>query len=125
MPTSTDCRPNSNSATESGLFYLVNYQFSKNLDNNSGEADANDTSYSTHFNFDHSYSNFDVRNRAVGSLGYELPFGNGRHFLQTGIGKVIAGGWPIQPIVQLRTGFPFRSLADLVPVPVVHTCRNG
>ena len=91
----------------SGLFYLVNYQFSKNLDNNSGEADANDTSYSTHFNFDHSYSNFDTRNRAVGSLGYELPFGTGKRYLQTGIGRAIAGGWQIQPIVQLRTGFPF------------------
>ena len=91
----------------SGLYYLVNYQFSKNLDNNSGEADSNDTSYSTHFNFDHSYSNYDVRNRAVGSLGYELPFGTGKRYLQTGIGRTIAGGWQIQPIVQLRTGFPF------------------
>ena len=42
--------------THNGLFYLVNYQWSKNLDNNSGEADANDTSYSTHFSFDRSYS---------------------------------------------------------------------
>jgi hypothetical protein len=94
--------------SRNGLFYLVNYQWSKNLDNNSGEADANDTSYSTHFSFDRSYSNFDTSSRAVGSAGYELPFGNGRHFLNRGgIANVIAGGWSVQPIVQLRTGFPF------------------
>lgn len=90
-----------------GLFYLVNYQWSKNLDNNSGEADANDTSYSTHFSFDRSYSNFDTRSRAVGSAGYELPFGKGKRYLSSGIGNWIAGGWQLQPIVQLRTGYPF------------------
>jgi hypothetical protein len=90
-----------------GLFYLVNYQWSKNLDNNSGEADANDTSYSTHFSFDRSYSNFDTRSRAVGSAGYELPFGKGKRYLSGGIGNAIAGGWQLQPIVQLRTGYPF------------------
>jgi hypothetical protein len=90
-----------------GLFYLVNYQWSKNMDNNSGEADANDTSYSTHFSFDRSYSNFDTRSRAVGSAGYELPFGKGKRYLNSGIGNWIAGGWQVQPIVQLRTGYPF------------------
>jgi Carboxypeptidase regulatory-like domain/TonB-dependent Receptor Plug Domain/TonB dependent receptor len=94
--------------SRNGLFYLINYQWSKNLDNNSGEADANDTSYSTHFSFDRSYSNFDTSSRAVGSAGYELPFGSGRRFLNRGgIANVIAGGWQVQPIVQLRTGFPF------------------
>jgi hypothetical protein len=90
-----------------GLFYLVNYQWSKNLDNNSGEADANDTSYATNFHFDHSYSNFDVRHRASGSAGYELPFGAGKDHLQTGIGNVLAGGWSLQPAIQLRGGYPF------------------
>ncbi len=93
--------------SKNGLFYLVNYQWSKNLDNNSGEADANDTSYSTNFAFDRSYSNFDVRNRASGSAGYELPFGKGKAHLQTGIGDVLAGGWSLQPAIQLRGGYPF------------------
>ncbi len=94
--------------SRNGLFYLVNYQWSKNMDNNSGEADSNDTSYSTHFSFDRSYSNYDTSSRAVGSAGYELPFGQGKPFLNRGgIANVIAGGWQVQPIVQLRTGFPF------------------
>ena len=56
-----------------GLYFLGNYQWSKNLDNNSGEADANDTSDSTNFKFDHSYSNLDTRNRAVGAWVTSCP----------------------------------------------------
>jgi TonB-dependent receptor-like protein len=90
-----------------GLYYLANYQWSKNLDNNSGEADSNDTSYSRFFGFDRSYSNFDTPHRFVGSWGYQLPFGKGQRWLQGGIANVLAGGWQFQNIVQLRTGYPF------------------
>jgi hypothetical protein len=90
-----------------GFYYLVNYQWSKNLDNNSGEADSNDTSYSRFFGFDRSYSNFDSPHRSVASWGYQLPFGKGQRWLQSGIGNVVAGGWQLQNIVQLRTGYPF------------------
>lgn len=90
-----------------GLYFLASYQWSKNMDNNSGEVEANDTSYSTNFAFDHSYARFDVRHRAVISGGYQLPFGTGHAMLQHGVGNVLAGGWSLQPAVQLRTGYPF------------------
>lgn len=90
-----------------GLYYLASYQWSKNLDNNSGEVEANDTSYSTDFGFDYSYSRFDVPHRAVISGGYELPFGKGHDLLQSGIGNVVLGGWSVQPAIQLRSGYPF------------------
>jgi hypothetical protein len=91
-----------------GLYYLGSYQWSKNLDNFSGEAAANDSSYATTMAFDHSYSNFDTRNRAVISGGYQLPFGKGKEWLNNSrIGNAIAGGWSLQPAVQLRTGYPF------------------
>lgn len=93
--------------TKHGLYYLGSYQWSKNLDNISGEAGANDSSYATTMSFDHSYSNFDTRNRAVISGGYELPFGKGKEFLQGKIGNAILGGWSLQPAVQLRSGYPF------------------
>ena len=94
-------------ARNDGLYVLASYQWSKNLDNNSGEVEANDTAYSTDFAFDHSYARFDVRHRAVISGGYELPFGKGHNMLQHGIGNVVAGGWSLQPAVQLRGGYPF------------------
>ncbi len=90
-----------------GLFYLGSYQWSKNLDNISGEAGANDSSYATTTSFDHSYSNFDVRNRAVISGGYELPFGKQHDHLRGRVASAIAGGWSFQPAIQLRTGYPF------------------
>jgi hypothetical protein len=92
---------------KNGLYFLASYQWSKNLDNNSGEVEANDTSYSTDFGFDYSYSRFDVPHRAVMSGGYELPFGKGHALLQNGVGNAIAGGWSIQPAIQLRSGYPF------------------
>jgi hypothetical protein len=92
---------------KNGLYYLGSYQWSKNLDNFSGEAAANDSSYATTMKFDHSYSNFDTRNRAVISGGYQLPFGEGQKFLQGRVATAILGGWSLQPAVQLRTGYPF------------------
>lgn len=92
---------------QGGLFYLVNYTWSKDIDENSGEADANDTTYATHISFDRSYSNYDSPQRFIASAGYELPFGRGKEHLQSGIGNAIAGGWQFQPILQFRTGYPF------------------
>lgn len=94
-------------AKNDALYFLASYQWSKNLDNNSGEVESNDTAYSTDFSFDHSYARFDVRNRAVISGGYALPFGKGRSLLQHGVGNAIAGGWALQTAVQLRGGYPF------------------
>jgi hypothetical protein len=91
-----------------GLYYLGSYQWSKNIDNFSGEAAANDSSFATSMSFDRSYSNFDNRNKAVISGGYELPFGKGKKWLNnSSVGNAIAGGWSLQPAVQLRGGYPF------------------
>ena len=98
--------------TSNGLFILGSYQWSKNLDNSSGEAGSNDSSFATNTAFDHSYSNFDVRNRAAISGGYELPFGKGHSMLSKGIGNILAGGWTLQPAIQLRTGYPFNIAAS-------------
>jgi hypothetical protein len=91
-----------------GLSYLLSFQWSKNLDNAAGEADSNSTSYSNNFNFDHSYSNFDTPLRAVASVSYELPFGKGKRWLQNKYADVAVGGWQLQTITQLRTGYPFQ-----------------
>ncbi|HEY0264756.1 MAG TPA: TonB-dependent receptor [Granulicella sp.] len=93
--------------TSSGLYALGSYQWAKNLDNSSGEAGSNDASYASNFAFDRSYSNFDVRHRAVISGGYTLPLGKGHAWLNSGIGNALAGGWSFQPAIQFRSGYPF------------------
>ncbi|AFL90509.1 hypothetical protein Terro_4312 [Terriglobus roseus DSM 18391] len=92
---------------KNGFFFLGSYQWSKNIDNSSGEAGSNDSSFATNTAFDRSYSNFDVRNRAAISGGYELPFGKGKAFATGKLGTALLGGWTLQPAVQLRTGYPF------------------
>lgn len=106
-----------------GLYYLASYQWSKNIDNGSGEAGANDSSFATDLKFDRSLSNFDVRNRAVISGGYELPFGKGKHWLQTGVGNALAGGWSLQPAVQLRSGYPFNVSGSGCTFSTYNACR--
>jgi hypothetical protein len=91
-----------------GLFFLTNYQLSKNRDNGSGEIEANDTAYAWNLNADESYSRYDQRHRAAFSAGYELPFGPGKPWLSSGgAAAYIFGGWQVQGIVRLGSGFPF------------------
>jgi hypothetical protein len=91
-----------------GLFFLGNYQVSKNTDNGSGEVEPNDTAYAWDLNADESYSRYDQRHRAALSFGYELPFGAGKTWLSNGgAASYILGGWQVQGIVRLGSGFPF------------------
>lgn len=91
-----------------GFFFLGNYQLSKNTDNGSGEVEANDTAYAWNLNADEGYSRYDQRHRAAISFGYELPFGEGKPFLSSGgAAGYILGGWQVQGIVRLASGFPF------------------
>ena len=52
---------------------------------------------------------FDVRNVGVISATYDLPFGQGKHWLngtEGAMGRVL-GGWTVNSIVTLQGGFPF------------------
>jgi hypothetical protein len=51
-------------------------------------------------------SSFDLRNRIVVSLVYQLPVGHGQQFLNHGIGAAILGGWQVSPLVQKQSGAP-------------------
>jgi len=91
-----------------GFFFLGNYQLSSNRDNGSGEVEANDTAFATNLNADEGYSRYDQRHRAAISFGYELPFGPGKTWLSSGgPAAYILGGWQVQGIVRLGSGFPF------------------
>lgn len=48
----------------------------------------------------------DVAQRLVISAVYELPFGKGKRFLQSGALKYIAGGWQANTIVTWQSGLP-------------------
>jgi hypothetical protein len=97
-----------------GLNFLFNYTVSKNLESNG----SGDSSYAQNGNsslplyaFDRSRDNgaapLDIPQRFVFSYAYELPWGQGKRWLNTGgvLGKIV-GGWQINGITTLRSGFP-------------------
>jgi hypothetical protein len=91
-----------------GLFFLASYQLSKNIDNGSGEIEANDTAYRTDLDADRSYAKFNQTHRAAFSFGYELPFGAGKRWLSNGgVATYLLGEWRVQGIERVASGFPF------------------
>ncbi len=52
---------------------------------------------------------YDVRNAGVMNVSYELPFGGGRQMLNSGSGweNNVVGGWTLNSIVTILSGFPF------------------
>ena len=65
-------------------------------------------------------SAFDVRNRFVTSVLYELPFGKGKYFLANSrIGNAIAGGWLLSGIFSAQDGLWF------TPVESVDSSNTG
>jgi hypothetical protein len=90
-----------------GFFFLGNYQLSKSTDNGSGEIEANDTAYAWDLDADRGYARYDQRHRSAFSFGYELPVGPGKRWLSNGGAAAYAlGGWQVQGIVRLASGFP-------------------
>ena len=52
-------------------------------------------------------SDFDVRHRFVANFIVELPFGEGRRMLQSGLASQIFGGWSVAGIYSARSGRAF------------------
>ena len=82
---------------------LGGYTFSKSTDNGSGIRTLNGDTLFPQNSFcldcEWGLSVFDVRHRFVASVLYELPFGDGKPFMQDGIGGAILGGWQVSTII--------------------------
>jgi hypothetical protein len=93
-----------------GLSVLAGYTLSKSTDNGSGIRVLNGDTLFPQNSFclscEWGLSVFDVRHRFVTSVLYELPFGDGKPFLQTGLGAAIFGGWQLSTIISKSSGFP-------------------
>jgi len=94
-----------------GFTFLASYTFSKAIDDSSGVPASTATSNNPQNSFDlqseRGLSEFDVRHRFVASFIYELPFGKGKQFLQSGIASSIFGNFEIAGIFAAQTGRPF------------------
>ena len=97
-----------------GVTFQANYTWSKSLDdysqsetNFSGEANAN-PQWGPDRSLDRARSSFNVPHVFVFNGIYQLPFGSGMRYLNTGgVANAILGGWQIGGIVTLQQGLPF------------------
>ncbi|MBZ5702552.1 MAG: carboxypeptidase-like regulatory domain-containing protein [Acidobacteriia bacterium] len=96
-----------------GLTFVTSYTFSKSIDTVSSARENGGAPTREQDAFclkcDRGLSNFDIRNRFVGSFTYDLPFGPGRSFAHdvTGAMAKLLGGWQTGGIVTLQGGQPF------------------
>jgi hypothetical protein len=96
-----------------GLSATSSYTFQKGLGfttaNGSGVGGTN-----FYIDFSRNYSRLanDRTHTFVQSLIYELPFGKGKKWLNTGVASWIAGGWQVTGVLSLETGAPFSVTAS-------------
>lgn len=95
----------------SGFALISSYTYAKSIDNTSGiRVQGFDTLYPQNSNClqcERGLSAFDVRNRAVTSVLYDLPVGKGRTVpINNAIANAFIGGWQIGGIWTVQNGAP-------------------
>ncbi len=108
-----------------GLTFRANYTWSKSLDINSAPTGAQGNNQSqmildrNDLPRDWGPSALNAANQVSLSTSYDLPFGKGRRFGNgvSGVGQKLIGGWQINQITTLLSGFPF--------TPVIGANRSG
>jgi hypothetical protein len=98
-----------------GLALRATYTWAKTIDNgdslNSTTSGGEPALASNPFDLraDRGLANFDVRHAASISGVYALPLGRGNHFGHNlhGLANALAGGWTVNSIVTVQSGFPF------------------
>jgi carboxypeptidase family protein len=102
-----------------GLSYKANYTWSKALDMNSAILNTYATNEPpTVLNpFDlkshKGLASFNIAHQFNGNFTYPLPFGRGQHFASNagGLFDKLVGGWQLNGIMNLQSGFPFTPMA--------------
>lgn len=117
-----------------GLTLLNSFTWEHALDNASASLEGNTPSPQNAFNIaaDYGQSDYNLPLSNVTSLIYELPFGRGRHFLNTANGFVdsVLGGWQVSLVNTAQAGTPFNitygpSAANAVSQQISATYRGA
>ncbi len=93
-----------------GLSYLVAYTWSKAIDlASSGQFGVESLSLQDpyHPNPDRSVAGYDIPHNFSAAIIYQLPFGHGRRWLNSGLGSRVLGNWQLNAIALLRSGQPY------------------
>ncbi len=92
---------------KNGFLWQTQYMWSHAItDNSIGAGEAVSVENNSCISCDRSSTNQDVRNTFTTNAVYQLPFGQGRRFLNDGLAGKIAGGWDLSGIMSARSGLP-------------------
>jgi hypothetical protein len=97
-----------------GFQALIAYTYGKVLDWNGGDSDfvalvQNDNNARA----DYGPADISIKQRLVLTPIWQLPFGKGQRFLNSGgLTNALAGGWEVSGIITFQTGFPFTVTAN-------------
>jgi hypothetical protein len=94
-----------------GVYLLTSYTYSKLLTDSalgSGGVGGTAVTLQDSFNLraEKGPSTTDLRHRFVVAGSYDLPFGKGRKWAQTGVMAYVAGGWQVNSIFTMQSGIP-------------------
>jgi hypothetical protein len=97
-----------------GFQALISYTWGHVLDWNSGDSDfQTQVQNDNNARADYGTSDLSIKQRLVVSPIWQLPFGKGQRFLNSGgLTNVLVGGWQVSGIVTFQTGFPFTVTAN-------------
>ncbi len=90
-----------------GFLFQMNYMWSHGItDSSIGSGESVAFQNQSCRACDRSSSNIDVRHTMTANGVYELPFGQSKHFLNSGPASRIFGGWELAGIATARSGLP-------------------
>lgn len=97
----------------SSFMLNASYTWSKSIGLNSGNSDEGLRFYvPSQFHKNRTLSDFDRTHSFTAAVIWELPFGPGKSYANSGLGSRIAGNWQINPFLSIYSGTPFTVTAD-------------
>jgi hypothetical protein len=105
-----------------GLAFVAGYTYGKSLDSASGLLGTDQPQDNYNMRAEYGLSDFDMRQRLTFSSLWQVPFGAGRRWAQSGVGSRLLGGWQLADIVTLQTGQP---LTAILATALSGTQSNG
>lgn len=92
---------------KSGFLWQTQYMWSHAItDGSIGAGEAVSVENNSCLSCDRSSSNEDVRHTFISNAVYQLPFGQGRRFMNHGVTSKAVGGWDLSGVMSARTGLP-------------------
>jgi hypothetical protein len=111
-----------------GLYFLATYTYGHALDDTATPLDGGAGTYRSSLilpiGYEYTNSDWDVRHRVTLNGSYQLPFGQGRQFLNRGgVVNEVAGGWAADLVFVAQTGNPFTVSPNISTANGANTTR--